>query len=53
MYLGVVLIFAMILVLLSPAIWIAWWLLAGLGSRAKDSYGDVHESFEHSYRRAA
>jgi hypothetical protein len=34
MYLGVIFVFAMILVFLSPAIWVAWWMLADLGARA-------------------
>ncbi len=37
MYLGVGVVMAMILVLLSPAIWVAWWLLADLGRRANES----------------
>jgi hypothetical protein len=53
MYLGVALVFAIVLVLLSPAIWVAWWLLADPGSRATSSYGDAHESAERTHRRAA
>jgi hypothetical protein len=34
MYLGVGLVMALILVMLSPAIWVAWWLIADLGERA-------------------
>ncbi len=34
MYLGVGVVIAMILVLLSPALWLAWWLVAGVGERA-------------------
>lgn len=37
MYLGVGVVMAMILVLLSPAIWVAWWLLADLGQRTNES----------------
>lgn len=48
---GVVLLIA--LVLLSPVIWVAWWMLAELGSRANGSYADKHETAERSYRRAA
>jgi hypothetical protein len=37
MYLGVGLVFALILILLFPAIWAAWWLVADLGQRANES----------------
>jgi hypothetical protein len=37
MYLGVGLVAVMILVVLSPAIWAAWWLLADLGERANET----------------
>ena len=37
MYLGVGLVFALILTLLFPAVWGAWWLLADLGQRANES----------------
>jgi hypothetical protein len=37
MYLGVGVVVAMILIILAPAIWIAWWLLADLGQRANES----------------
>lgn len=42
MYLGVVFVYAIILVLASPIIWIVWWLLADLGERAAGSYTRVH-----------
>jgi hypothetical protein len=42
MYLGVVIVYAIILVLVSPVIWVAWWLLADLGGRATGSYTKVH-----------
>jgi hypothetical protein len=38
MYLGVGLVFAMILVLLSPAIWLAWWMMADLGTRTNGTH---------------
>jgi hypothetical protein len=53
MYLSVGVVFLIAVVLLSPVIWIAWWLLAELGSRANGSYADRHEIAERSYRRAA
>ena len=37
MYLAVGLVFALILIVLFPAIWGAWWLLADLGQRANES----------------
>jgi hypothetical protein len=37
MYLTVGVVMAMILVLLSPAIWAAWWLVADLGQRGSES----------------
>ncbi len=40
MYLGVGVVLAMILVGLSPAIWVAWWLFADLGQRANESASD-------------
>jgi hypothetical protein len=42
MYLGVVFVYAIILVLASPIIWIVWWLLADLSERAAGSYTRVH-----------
>jgi len=39
-YLGVGVVMVMILILLSPAIWVAWWLLADLGRRANESASD-------------
>jgi hypothetical protein len=53
MYLSVGVVVMIAMVLLSPVIWIAWWLLAELGSRANGSYADRHESEDRSYRRAA
>jgi hypothetical protein len=54
MYLSVGVVFAIVLVLLSPVIWIAWWLLADLGSRAGGPYAPARgESTERSHRRAA
>jgi hypothetical protein len=38
MYLGVVFVYAIIVVLASPIIWIVWWLLASIGETAKSSY---------------
>jgi len=53
MNIGTPFIWAIILALLSPVIWVAWWLLADLASRAKGSHSDVYESAERSHRQAA
>lgn len=43
-----------ILALLSPVLWIGWWLLADLGERANGIYPTRHrESAEPKLRRAA
>jgi hypothetical protein len=52
MYLTVGVVFVIALVLLSPAIWIAWWLLAELGSRATGSHADRRETAGRGYWRA-
>jgi hypothetical protein len=40
--------------LLSPVLWIGWWLLADLGERASGTYPMTHrESAEPELRRAA
>jgi len=41
MYLSVGVVFAIILVLASPIIWVAWWLRADRGERANGSYTSV------------
>jgi hypothetical protein len=38
MYLSVFIVYAIILVLVSPLIWVAWWLLADLGETATGLY---------------
>jgi hypothetical protein len=53
MYLGVVFVYAIILVLASPLIWIAWWLLADLGERASGSYTTVRSGPTAGSRRQA
>lgn len=54
MYLGVVFVYAIILVLAFPLIWVVWWLLADLGERATGSYTKVHSlPTAESRRRAA
>jgi hypothetical protein len=54
MYLSVVFVYAIILVLLSPVIWVAWWLLADLGDRATGSYTRLYSvTTPQSHRRAA
>ena len=42
MYLGVGFVYALILVLVSPFIWLAWWLLADLSQSANGSYRRAH-----------
>lgn len=43
-----------LLALLSPVLWIGWWLLADLGERANGTYPTRHrESAEPELRRAA
>ena len=53
MYLGVGIVFALILVLASPLIWVAWWLLADLGQAAGGSSGDSARDVEGHHRRRA
>ena len=54
MYLGVVFVYAIILLLASPIIWVAWWLLDDLGERANGSYATEHRvTTPESRRRAA
>ena len=48
------LVVAIILVLMSPIIWGAWWLLADLGTRANGAYKTEHRmTTVESRRRAA
>jgi hypothetical protein len=42
MYLSVAIVYAIILVLVSPVIWVAWWLLADLWETATGSYNKLH-----------
>jgi hypothetical protein len=42
MYLSVFIVYAIILVLASPVIWVAWWLLADIGESATGSYLTLH-----------
>jgi hypothetical protein len=54
MYLRVGIVFAIILVMASPFIWIAWWLLAKLRERANGAYTPAHPvTFPESRRRTA
>ena len=53
MYGGVLLVFAVSVVLLAPVIWVAWWLLADLGERVSGSSVEKHETWEERVRRAA
>ena len=53
MYLGVGIVFALIIVLASPLIWVAWWLLADVGE-ASGSRGATRQEIEgQPSRRAA
>ena len=49
---GVALILGL-LALLSPALWIGWWLLADLGESAYGTHAPHHESAEARLGRAA
>jgi hypothetical protein len=42
MYLSVGVVLVIAVVVLSPALWVAWWALADMGERATGSYSDVH-----------
>ncbi len=53
MYLSVVLIAVILIVLASPALWVAWWLLADVGERAGGRYSDHHHRAGHSRFRPA
>jgi hypothetical protein len=54
MYLSVGIVFALILILASPLIWVAWWLLADVGEAASGSHGATHQEIEgQPSRRAA
>ncbi|HEY3196296.1 MAG TPA: hypothetical protein VGK42_13770 [Candidatus Dormibacteraeota bacterium] len=54
MYLSVGIVFALILVLASPFIWVAWWLLADVGEAASGSRGATHQEIQgQPTRRAA
>jgi hypothetical protein len=54
MYLATAFVYAIILVLVSPLVWVAWWVVAGLGPRANGSYSTVHRlTSAESRRRAA
>lgn len=51
MYLSVGIVFALILVLASPLIWVAWWLLADLGQAVNGSNDSSAYQFEGQPRR--
>ena len=53
MYLTVGIVFALILVLASPLLWVAWWLLADLGQAANRSNHSPAFQFEGQPRRRA
>lgn len=39
--------------LLSPVIWVAWWLVADLGEKVSASKAEANETWEERARRAA
>jgi len=51
MYLGVGFVYVLILVLVSPLIWLAWWMLADLGQRASGSARPAHDATSVESRR--
>jgi hypothetical protein len=53
MYLSVGVVFALILILASPLIWVAWWLLADIGEAVSGSSGHTAREFEGQPRRRA
>jgi hypothetical protein len=53
MYLSVVFVYALILVLVSPVMWVAWWLLADLGEWATRSDTGPHSPARSESRRWA
>ena len=42
-----------LLALLSPVVWIAWWLVADLGEKVSGSAAASNETWEERARRAA
>lgn len=53
MYLSVGVVFAIILALASPVIWVAWWLLADLGERVSGSQPAAYPTVTAESRRRA
>jgi hypothetical protein len=53
MYLSVGVVFLIVLMLLSPVIWIAWWLLGVLGRAKGSRQGGYQNNTERIRRRAA
>lgn len=53
MYGGALLALAAILVLMSPVIWVAWWLVADLGEKVSGSPAKANETWEKRLRPAA
>jgi hypothetical protein len=51
MYLSVFIVYAIILALASPVIWVAWWLVADLGERLTGSYRRPHSVTTPQLRR--
>ena len=53
MYGGVLLVIAGSLVLLSPVIWVAWWLVADLGEKVSGTAAEGNETWRKRLRPAA
>ena len=54
MYGGILFVTAMMVVALSPVIWVAWWLIADLGQRVNGTFPATHYDIgERRFPRAA
>lgn len=53
MYVGTLFVYTIILVLLSPVIWVAWWLVADLGEKVSGSAAETHQIWDERLHRAA
>ena len=53
MYVGTLFVYTIILVLLSPVIWIAWWLFADLGEKVSGSAAETHRTWDERLHRPA
>lgn len=53
MYVGTLFVYAIILVLLSPVIWVAWWLVADLGEKVSGTSAEMHQTWDDRLHHAA